>query len=147
VSSYSAIFHPGEAPPLRRAGDAGHTLPRPLLFLPPMLLQWRGSSTGRLYSRREGLQMCIASLLDCNFAMRFASSLGGYAFMNSSFRRGKNAFANCCWTQPKTHHISKHRINQGRSGTSTGSSSTHRITNIELRNIHRTIHRIIRHYT
>jgi hypothetical protein len=36
--------------------------------------------------------MCITSLLDCNFAMPFASSVGGHAFMNNNSERGKNAF-------------------------------------------------------
>jgi hypothetical protein len=95
------LFRPGEAPPLRRAGNTGRAPPRPLFLPHVLLLQWRGSSTNRLHSRREGLQMCITSLLDCNFATPFASSGGGYAFVNSSSGRCKNAFAHRCWTQPK----------------------------------------------
>jgi hypothetical protein len=43
--------------------------------------------------------MCIASLLNCKFAILFASTVGEDAFVNSSSGRGKNAFAHRCWTQ------------------------------------------------
>jgi hypothetical protein len=46
-----------------------------------------------LHSRRKGLQICIASLLYCITAFWFASSAGGFVFVNSSSGRGKNAFA------------------------------------------------------
>jgi hypothetical protein len=52
-----------------------------------------------LHSRRKGLQICIASLLYCITAFWFASSAGGFVFVNSSSGRGKNAFAHRCWTQ------------------------------------------------
>jgi hypothetical protein len=43
-----------------------------------------------LHSRREGVQMCIASLLHCKFAYLFASCVGGDASVNGSVGRGKN---------------------------------------------------------
>jgi hypothetical protein len=49
------------------SGSAANSLVTFLSFLVP----WRhgGSSSGRLHRRREGLQMCIASLLSCKFAI------------------------------------------------------------------------------
>jgi hypothetical protein len=39
--------------------------------------------------------------------MRFASSVED-VFVNSSAGRGKNAFAHCCWTQPKLGAVASH---------------------------------------
>jgi len=105
-SAYLACPHPGSVGEEGEKGKEARSRrdpPERRKARPPLLrVAWprrplaRLAPRSRMHSRREGVQFCTVSLLECKLPSAIAWSVGIDSSVNSRHRRGKNTFAHRC---------------------------------------------------